>query len=444
MIPCPIQTCQIPLLPANILHLLKPHNLAIPLEKLLLKHYCIHQKDIKCCPKCDFAGIMNKNCSEYQCEKCLWKWHDFNNNFSQNSNDKGFFNKLEFIISLINYKRQEFMSNIIKLFLGNYCPNCAVRVDKDGGCSHVVCARCKYEFCWYCLDGYYSYQHQSNRPCGLRFFYLMFIFGIIGYLMLCKIVAVFPTIKPLIPYFSYFFNYVPLAIAELIGIFGIPACYIIAISEFKRKGWNNSGIFWIIFIAFFIGIHSIYGYYNYLLYLYGAITNVWKLIFTIGGSYFSILIGMYLLESAQLLLKSHKYDQSLCVFIIFLCEITGISAIYIDFPYIKILMFLLECELVIALFCLINLELNFVNQKKWFARNFIEKYTKELIGAILVVFLGFNWILIYLEEFLLFKFMLVFALIASGIYFETSYANSQFKGFGMLVSGLVCIYFYLN
>ncbi|CCK69271.1 E3 ubiquitin-protein ligase HEL1 KNAG_0C01580 [Huiozyma naganishii CBS 8797] len=30
------------------------------------------------------------------------------------------------------------------------CPKCSVNIEKDGGCNHMVCSGCKYEFCWIC------------------------------------------------------------------------------------------------------------------------------------------------------------------------------------------------------------------------------------------------------------------------------------------------------
>ncbi|KAH7831210.1 putative ubiquitin-conjugating enzyme E2-binding protein 1 [Monocercomonoides exilis] len=50
------------------------------------------------------------------------------------------------------------------------CPKCTVLLDKDGGCNHMTCKSCRYEFCWICMGpwkqhgqetgGYYS----CNRP----------------------------------------------------------------------------------------------------------------------------------------------------------------------------------------------------------------------------------------------------------------------------------------
>ena len=39
-----------------------------------------------------------------------------------------------------------FIENNIK-----QCPDCGIYIEKDGGCNHMNCDLCGYEFCWACL-----------------------------------------------------------------------------------------------------------------------------------------------------------------------------------------------------------------------------------------------------------------------------------------------------
>jgi hypothetical protein len=65
---------------------------------------------------------------------------------------------------------------IEKMALGEQCPNCGVYIFKNGGCPHMVCNLCKFEFCWFCLQEYKGYKHTSGI-CGIRMFSLIFFYA---------------------------------------------------------------------------------------------------------------------------------------------------------------------------------------------------------------------------------------------------------------------------
>lgn len=45
------------------------------------------------------------------------------------------------------------------------CPKCDSAIEKNGGCNHMVCKKCKYEFCWICM-GNWSDHNNSYYKCN--------------------------------------------------------------------------------------------------------------------------------------------------------------------------------------------------------------------------------------------------------------------------------------
>ena len=43
------------------------------------------------------------------------------------------------------------------------CPGCNAPMEKSGGCNHMTCSQCSFQFCWLCLSDRYFGAHQCNR-----------------------------------------------------------------------------------------------------------------------------------------------------------------------------------------------------------------------------------------------------------------------------------------
>ena len=44
------------------------------------------------------------------------------------------------------------------------CPQCSAPIEKNGGCMHMTCSRCKFEFCWMCRLVWNKWHH--NNPAA--------------------------------------------------------------------------------------------------------------------------------------------------------------------------------------------------------------------------------------------------------------------------------------
>lgn len=140
------------------------------INEAALKHYSNNQTDIRKCPnsKCTHYGFIESySCSEsLECPMCQTKWRD-PLHFSQlETLSRSVKNLLECNINSF--------SSLHNLIFAEPCPKCGVQIEKDGGCQHMVCGKCKHEFCWMCLGPFANHNHQEGdvRMCPSRFTFL--------------------------------------------------------------------------------------------------------------------------------------------------------------------------------------------------------------------------------------------------------------------------------
>ena len=200
-IPCPTYGCEVRIDLDIISHLLDQGEME-EVNDVLVKKYIINSRDTIMCPKCNTGGWIdiyiylpdsNKLCNTpATCEHCLNYWH--------------LPHQTSWKCKLKNRYR-EFKTGLYAVFIQRSCkdcPNCGVKIDKTGGCSHMNC-KCGKAFCWVCGQPFgngFSHAHtnpQDNKEMLQWIIYVFLFFS------LCLLLA-----RHLLPIFSY-------TIAEISG-----------------------------------------------------------------------------------------------------------------------------------------------------------------------------------------------------------------------------------
>jgi hypothetical protein len=42
------------------------------------------------------------------------------------------------------------------------CPRCTTPIEKDEGCNHMACRKCRHEFCWICMKDWHTHSQQTG------------------------------------------------------------------------------------------------------------------------------------------------------------------------------------------------------------------------------------------------------------------------------------------
>jgi len=72
-----------------------------------------------------------------------------------------------------------------------------------GGCKFMKCEKCSYEFCWWCLDEFYTEYHFHHTNCPFRWYVLHGIEVILGLFILLKVTFSFPILALVVKYAMY-------------------------------------------------------------------------------------------------------------------------------------------------------------------------------------------------------------------------------------------------
>jgi len=164
---CPDPDCKEFMTPAEVRHVVDEETYS-KYEEFTLASALNAMPDIRWCPKPDCKNAMiggeenlmmvcsNSECRFSFCFKCKEEWHaDATCEQYQQWRREN---------SEADAKYDEWVKANAKM-----CPNCQAPIEKNGGCNHMTCKNCKYEFCWLC-NAQYNKNHFGKMPWNCRQF----------------------------------------------------------------------------------------------------------------------------------------------------------------------------------------------------------------------------------------------------------------------------------
>jgi len=118
-------------------------------------HWCMS-------PKCESGQIHHDDSPIFVCTACHFKqclrheapWHEGET-----------CREYDYRVSGRKKKDEEERSRQTIQRISKQCPGarCGARIQKNQGCDHMTCRKCKHEFCWVCLAEYGPIRRHGNR-----------------------------------------------------------------------------------------------------------------------------------------------------------------------------------------------------------------------------------------------------------------------------------------
>jgi len=159
---CPHSGCNLPVSVYDIKAVLGDAE-ADRVDQLMLQRCLAEMPDFRWCPRCSYGGFFVdqegaiKQCKDAVCGSCGYM---FCTQCHQEAHP-GITCASKCLQKIGVARSERWMSENTKP-----CPACHVPIVKNGGCSHMKCSRCHYEFCWFCLGKYQGvYTFEQRCPC---------------------------------------------------------------------------------------------------------------------------------------------------------------------------------------------------------------------------------------------------------------------------------------
>eukprot|EP01105_Mastigella_eilhardi_P010363 TRINITY_DN2414_c0_g1_i3.p1 TRINITY_DN2414_c0_g1~~TRINITY_DN2414_c0_g1_i3.p1 ORF type:complete len:636 (-),score=156.19 TRINITY_DN2414_c0_g1_i3:79-1986(-) len=139
-------------------------------EDQMLKRSLMDIKDFRWCPSCHIAGgiapcsdAVCASCGFYFCAQCMMARHEGScaTNFTRELERGRDERRQARQVREVQQSEQWIAENT------KQCPGCKCNVKRSGGCSHITCKSCHYEWCWFC-GGKYTGNYTFGDECPCR------------------------------------------------------------------------------------------------------------------------------------------------------------------------------------------------------------------------------------------------------------------------------------
>jgi len=154
---CPHTDCNVPVSIYDLKAVLGEEE-SRKIDELMLQRTLSEMPDFRWCPRCSYGGFSTTECHDIECTNCKYF---FCSVCMQQAHPGMTCQEKSALTVGEKVGTAHWMAMNTKL-----CPACHVPITKNGGCSHMRCTRCKYEFCWFCLGKYQGvYTFEQRCPC---------------------------------------------------------------------------------------------------------------------------------------------------------------------------------------------------------------------------------------------------------------------------------------
>eukprot|EP00742_Colponemidia_sp_Colp-10_P007106 GILJ01007631.1.p1 GENE.GILJ01007631.1~~GILJ01007631.1.p1 ORF type:complete len:415 (+),score=2.09 GILJ01007631.1:85-1245(+) len=201
---CPKTCCGTPVSENLYLNLLSAKD-RMRLEKILLRSALSSMEDVRVCPavNCHYAGFVDTaGCHDFICAKCFTTWKDATNLWTLPPL-LVYLNRVfpvTAFVALMQSGIQEWKSGVWKRFNTKRCPQCRVEIQKNGGCNHMSCARCGYQWCWRCDCEWIRHDiNRCNRPSNTVLLSICLL-AFVGTYLCCEL-GLFPVLQTIVSWF---------------------------------------------------------------------------------------------------------------------------------------------------------------------------------------------------------------------------------------------------